>query len=314
MLTTNLDTTTPGRSSVAGRVRRGSLFVVLWAFGLSATLLLLGLWGRAVTSDEATLARSAGAALSTEVVADRIYDWIGDGIAAATELPLEDVQPAIAAIQASPEADRAIDLLVEDAVVALMAPPGTEPTFDVMAALGPLVPRFVGELSEAEIGVSESAVAAALGELDSVEIDTGEVARVPVVAAQARSVLTVGVVLALAALLASGLAAVVLAEDRVAMVRSLGTRITLSGLSFAMLFRFGGWALDPEGGRSPLLSSGSIVIGSNQSVFLMVAAVGAVTALAATAAWWASRRSTTAVAIPAHQVDDDEPTRELVGV
>jgi hypothetical protein len=97
------------------------------------------------------------------------------------------------------------------------------------------------------------------------------------------------------------------------MVRSIGTRIALSGLSFAVLFRFGGWALDPDGGRSPLLSSGSIVLGSNQSVFLTVAAIGAVTALAAAAAWWwaAQRRLRT---VTPSEVNDDEPTRELVGV
>jgi hypothetical protein len=299
--------------TLAVGVRRGALFVVLWAFGLSTTLLLLGLWGRAVTADEATLTRSATAALSSEAVADRVHEWIGDGIAVATDLPVEEIQPALATIESSSELERAIDLLVEDAVAVIMAPEGSEQTIDVMGALRPLIPLLVGELEERDVEVSEDAVTGALAELDGVEIDTGQAARVPVAAAHARSVLTVGVVLALAALLASGLAAVALAEDRVAMVRSIGTRIALSGLSFAVLFRFGGWALDPDGGRSPLLSSGSIVLGSNQSVFLTVAAIGAVTALAAAAAWWwaAQRRLRT---VTPSEVNDDEPTRELVGV
>ena len=60
--------------------RRFTLPWVLWVFGLSTTLLLVGLWGRAVVADTATVARSTEAALSTEVVTDRVYDWIGDGL------------------------------------------------------------------------------------------------------------------------------------------------------------------------------------------------------------------------------------------
>lgn len=296
------------------RVRRGTLFVVLWAFGLSTTLLLLGLWGRAVTADQTTLTRSVEAALSTEIVAERVFDWVEDGLAAATGLPISEIEPAVAAIEASPEANRAVAALVEDAVAVLMAPAGTDASVDVMAALGPLVPRFVAELSEREVDVSEGAVAAALAELDAVEIDTGEAAGLHVVATQARSVLTLGVILALAALLASGLAAVALSEDRTAMVRSLGTRLVLSGVSFAFLFRFGGWALDPDGGRSPLLRSGAIVLGSNQQAFLMVAAFGALTVAASGVAWWLRRRRSTPTPLRPLTAEDEEPTRELVGV
>lgn len=299
--------------SATTRVRRGTLFVVLWAFGLSTTLLLLGMWGRAVTSDQATLTRSTEAALSADVVAERVFDWVEDGIAAATDLPISDIEPAIAAIEASPEADQAVAALVEDAVAVLMAPAGTDPSIDVMAALGPLVPRFVAELSQRDVDVSEGAVVVALAELDEVEVDTGVAAGLPSIATEAGSILTLGVVLAATVLLAAGLAAIALSEDRVAMVRSLGTRLALSGVSFAILFRFGGWALDPDGGRSPLMRSGAIVIGSNQQAFLMVAAIGALTAAVSGAAWWLMRRRNAPPPRPS-TVEDDEPTRELVAV
>jgi len=263
-----------------------------------------------VTANQTTLARSAEAVLSSEIVAERVFDWVEDGIAAATDLPISDIEPAIAAIEASPEADQAVAALVEDAVAVLMAPAGTDASVDVVAALGPLVPRFVAELSEREVDVSEGTVEAALSELDAVEIDTGVAAGLPVVAIEAQSILTLGVVIALTALLAAGLAAVALAEDRTAMVRSLGTRLALSGLSFAILFRFGGWALDPDGGRSPFMRGGAIVIGSNQQAFLIVAAIGAFIAAVSSVAWWLSRRSEPS----SSSVEDDEPTRELVAV
>jgi hypothetical protein len=105
--------------------RRGALSGVLWAFGLATTLLLVGLWGRALTADQETLVRSTGEVLSAEVVTQRVYDWIGDGIAVAAGVPETDVRRAIDALASSPEADRAASALVADTVAMFLAPPGT---------------------------------------------------------------------------------------------------------------------------------------------------------------------------------------------
>ena len=51
--------------------RRVALPWVLWVFGLSTTLLLVGLWGRAITVDQNTITRSTEAALSAELVTER---------------------------------------------------------------------------------------------------------------------------------------------------------------------------------------------------------------------------------------------------
>jgi hypothetical protein len=297
---------------VTRHMRRGALSSVLWAFGLATTLLLVGLWGRAVTADQETLARSTGEVLSADVVTQRVYDWIGDGIAAAAGIPVDDVQPAVEAVRSSPEANRAISALVEDTVAVFMAPPGSEASVDIVGALGPLVPRIAAELAERGVGVSENSVTAALANLDAVEIDTGEVGNVMVVADEARGVITVGVMLAFVVLVAAGSLAVALSDDRMAMVRSLGTRLSFSALSFAALFRFGGWILDPDGGRSPIMRGGATVIGSNLHVFLFVAAVGAAMAGVAGAVWWIS--ALRAGPQPPADAEEDDPTRELVAV
>jgi hypothetical protein len=292
--------------------RPGALSGVLWAFGLATTLLLVGLWGRALTADQETLVRSTGEVLSAEVVTQRVYDWIGDGIAVAAGVPETDVRRAIDALASSPEADRAVSALVADTVAMFLAPPGTNASVDVLGALGPLVPDIVSELGDRGADVSEETVVAALADLDAVEIETGEAGDIAVVAREAHNVLTAGVLVAFFALVVAGSMAVALSYDRVAMVRSLGTRLAFSALSFAVLFRIGGWALDSDGGRSPIMRGGAIMIGSNQHIFLIVAAVGAVTAGTAAAAWRLSPRRTRPQA--SVEVEDDDPSRELVGV
>ena len=306
-------------------VRRITLPWALWVFGLSTTLLLVGLWGRAVTVDDDVIARSTEAALSADLVTDRVYDWIGDGLAATTGITGQESERVLDAVRQYPAAEGAVDAIVDDVVSALIAPPGTETSIDVAAALTPLVPVVVSELGDQGIDVPAGAVEAAVEELDPVTLDTGEAVSVGVVTDQARVVLTRGVVIAAVMLAIAGFGAVALAEDRWPMIRSLATRVSFSALSFAALFRVGGWALDPDGGRSPLRRSGSILVGSNLHVFLFVAGFAAALA----AAIWLIRRipprasgvgsnGTTLPVIPTPEPDvgqfDDTSTQELVSV
>ncbi len=268
-------------------VRRVTLPWALWVFGLSTTLLLVGLWGRAVTVDNDVIARSTEAALSADFITERVYDWIGDGLAATTGITEGESERVLDDVRGHPAAAVAVDTLIDDVVRALIAPPGVDTSVDVAAALTPLVPEVVSELGEQGIDVPAGAVETAVKELDPVTLDAGEAVSVGVVTDQARVVFTRGVLVAAILLVVAGITAVALAEDRWPMVRSLATRVSFSALSFAALFRIGGWALDPDGGRSPLRRSGSILVGSNLEVFLIIAGLSAVLA----AAIWLIRRS-----------------------
>ncbi len=305
-------------------VRRATLPWALWVFGLSTTLLLVGLWGRAVTVDDDVIARSTEAALSADLVTERVYDWIGSGLIAATGITDAESERVLDEVRSRPAAAGAIDALIDDVVRALIAPPGAETSIDVAAALTPLVPEVVSELGEQGIDVPAGAVEAAVEDLDPVTLDTGEAVSVGVVTDQARGVLTRGVVFAAFMLIVAGSVAVVLAEDRWPMVRSLATRVSFSALSFAALFRIGGWALDPDGGRSPLRRSGSILVGSNLDVFLITAGLAAAVAVTI----WLIRRPPSQVSgvdsgtvSPAASMPDpevgeteDTSTQELVSV
>lgn len=294
--------------------RRFTLPWVLWVFGLSTTLLLVGLWGRAVVADDDTVARSTEAALSTEVVTDRVYDWIGDGLAASVGITDAEADHVLREVEAYPGAVTAIDTLIESVVAALIAPPGQDTTVDVAAALMPVVPDVVAELEAAGLAVSPGQVEQAVESLDPVELDAGEAVSVGVVTEQARSVLTLGVLIAAAMLVLSGAGAIALSEERWPTLRSLLTRVAFSALSFAVLFRLGGWVLDPDGGRSPLRRSGAILVESNLGVFL---AIGVTAALLASVIWLvrrpARRRLANESAVFAEQAEETT-TQELVSV
>ncbi len=282
---------------------------ILWVFGLSTTLLLVGLWGRAVTIDRDTISRSTEAALSADIVTDRVYEWVGEGLSSTTGISDEEAERVLAGVRSHPEAVEAVDAIIDDVVAALVAPPGTNPTIDVEGALSPLVPMVVSELDAQGLEVPAGAVDAAVESLDSVPLDAGEAVPVGTVTDQARAVLTTGVLIAAAMLALAGALAVAVSEERWPMVRSLATRIAFSAMSFAVLFRLGGWALDPDGGRSPLRRSGAILVESNLDVFLIVAGLAAAVAAAI---WMIRRPLRTSAARPAPS--DETTTQELVSV
>jgi hypothetical protein len=263
--------------------------------------------------DDGTIARSTEAALSADFVTERVYDWIGGGLAATTGVTDAESERVLDEVRGHPAAAGAVETLIDGVVRVLIAPPGAETTIDVAAALEPLIPEVESELGEQGIDVPAGAVAAAVEELDPVLLDTGEAISVGVVTDQARVILTRGVVIAAIMLLLSGIGAVALAEDRWPMVRSLATRVSFSALSFVALFRIGGWALDPDGGRSPLRRSGSILVESNLHVFLFVAGLSAALA----AAIWLVRRPRRLRRAPKQVMAgarDDSSTQELVSV
>jgi hypothetical protein len=293
--------------------RRLALPWVLWVFGLSTTLLLVGIWGRAVTVDENTIAQSTEAALSADLVTDRVWDWIGEGLSATEGISPVDADRVLDEVRDRPEALGAVDALVDQVVEALVAPPGTEKTIDAASALAPLVPEVISGLAAQGVDVPVESIEATVDSLDPVALDTGEAISVGVVTDQAKALLTLGVLAAAGMLALFGLIAVALSEDRWPMLRSLATRIAFSAASFAVLFRFGGWVLDPDGGGSPLRRSGAILVASNLHVFVII---GSVASLIAAAIWIVRRPQPTDSTTPIthEQITDDTSTQELVSI
>jgi len=306
-----IEPTSPSRQWLAPR--RLALPWVLWVFGLSTTLLLVGLWGRAVTIDQTTIAQSTEAALSADLVTDRVWDWIGEGLSANESISPVEADRVLDEVRDRPEALGAVDALVDQVVEVLVAPPGAETTIDVAASLAPLVPEVISGLAAQGVDVPAESVEATVDSLDPVALDTGEAISVGVVTEQARGLLTLGVLATAGMLLLFGSIAVAISEDRWPMLRGLATRIAFSAASFAVLFRFGGWVLDPDGGGSPLRRSGAILVASNLHVFVII---GCVAALIAAAIWIVRRPEQKGNSTPVthEQINDDTSTQELVSI
>jgi hypothetical protein len=272
----------------------------------------VGLWGRSVASDPATLAESAQAALGAEVVTERVHDWLLEGFNAVAESAGGDVDAGLLAVAGSPVAGRAVAVIVEQFVAAALAPPGTEVTLDVADALAPLVPLITAEFEARGIDISAEVVAATVDGASAIVLETDESLGVTGSGYRVRTVLTRVLVIGSAALVVFGGLAIGFSEDRRRMVRTLATRLAVSAVTFTLLLRIGAWAVDPDGGRSPLAAGGSVLLRSNH-VELLAVAGGAVAVALAAGLSIRRRRLARAAPIPA-AAPDDTAERQLVGV
>lgn len=293
-------------SDSPSRVRSFALATVLWIFGLSTSVLLVGLWGRSVATDETTLEAGVRAVLESQFVNERVNSWLVEGVSAASDAA--DPGPSlIDDVLASDRVQASMDRMVDEAVVAALTPPGETIEADVPGAVDGFASAVSSELASRGLPtdaglIRQAALAAASGMID--QSGAGTVARS---ARQARSFLTRVIVVGLAGLLGSGWIAVRMSDDRVRQVRALATRLAVSGLTFAILLRVGGWAVDPSGGRSPLLRGGAVLLSSNTHIPVLVALLAGGVMAAAGVAVRRRRRSETGP-------DEDADTRELVRI
>jgi hypothetical protein len=284
---------------------------VLWAFGFASSLLLIGMWVRAVAVDSATIHDTAATVIDSELATERVYAWLESGIDTAVEADAESVRGVAAAVAERPEFDRAVDAIVDDFIEGLFAEPGEDTAVRIEDALAPLVPVIAAEAQQRNVPLEQDRIAGALDTASVIELDTGEAASVVGAVTEARAFITRVVLLAAFLLMTTGALAILLSDRRYAMVRSLSTRVVISALTYALMFRVASWALDPDKGRSPVLGGGSVVLGSNGHVFVLIAGVAALVG-----AWggWVAWRRTRLRRLDGLAPLTDDDTRELVTV
>ena len=258
--------------------RRYLLAVVLWIYGLSISVTLVSVWGRALVVDTQLMASSAVVAADSEFVSGRIESWLvgelgslpGVGPAAATG--------AASAITADPALAETIDELVTRTVIAAAAPVGEPTVVDVAEVLSPAVPAITRSLADQGIPASEEQVEAVVADLDPLVVRDPEEPPVVGSDSDAASTLSLATLIGVLILAGMGSLAIWLSEDRRAMLRGLFTRIAVSALGFAVMFRLGSWILDPGAGRSPARSAASQLAGAKLWIPVLISVAAAVAA------------------------------------
>jgi len=291
------------------RPRSLAFSVVLWMFGFFTTMLLVGLWGRSIATDEVTLEASARAVLESELVNERVEDWLADAVAAATAAAPEDVAVSIDRIVTSPEVDRVLDDLVDQTIAAALAPAGTATTIDITGSIGDAVPVIVDSLRHQGIEADADSVRAAVLTAPSLVLGNDDQRLVADAVRGAEGFLTRVFLVGLAGMALNGAAAIAMSRDRTRQLRELAVKIALSATSFALLLRIGGWAVDPNGGRSSVAGSGAILLRSNGHVLAYVALAAVV--LAGVPSMMLIRKRSRLLRAPVHPPGWPETTGEV---
>jgi hypothetical protein len=286
--------------------RRFATWLLLYAFGLSVSTLLLGVWGQAVSGDEGALATGVRAAVGTELVAERMETWLTE---AAEGMPEAEAGAILQRVATTPEVATAVDVFVEAIVDGAVAEPRRAGTVDVAAALAPVGRVLAEELAASGVAVSSEETTAALSGLEPIVLDVST--QVAGVATTARGVLTVAALAATGVAAVTGGLSVFLSDDRIRMARTLLFRLAVAAMTFVLFARIGAWALDPGGGRSPVAAGGAALLRSHTGILLAIMATGAL-AGSGLGVYAARRRRTGDVAVVGTDDGEDEPTAERV--
>lgn len=289
--------------------RRGALSMVLWAFGLATSLFLLGMWGRTVAVDTATIEQSTATVIDADIARDRVAVWLEDGLATVAATDSATAHAIAEAIQSRPEYAGAVDAIIGQFISGLFAAEGADSTVDIRQIVTPLVPIVVAEFAERDVPVDAGRVEDVLDAAAAIELDAGEAASIAAIINDARTFLTQVLVVALVAMVFFGAIAVYLVDRRFAMVRSLGTRVLIAAMSYALILRIASWALDPQRGRSSIAGGGSVLLGSNGQVFLILGAIAGAVAVAGGLFAWQRKQ-----APPAALVSEEDDTKEFATV
>lgn len=264
--------------SSRNRSRRFAVGVAGWVFGLASTVLLVGIWGRAVVVDTNELADTLSPLAAGDMVSDRLATWLESELVNAG---VDGVGASVAADQvlAHPSVGPVLEELVAEGVEAAASGDPNGGTVDVAAILLPASGQITTGLNEAGVPVTNEQVEAALARLDPLVIR--DASDQPFVGASSPLAANLGTAAMLGALLMlfAGTAYIVMSIDRMRAFRALLTRFALGALSFAVLLRLGSWLVDPEGGRAPFRESFALLANSKWMVPLTIGLVSMAAAI-----------------------------------
>lgn len=249
-----------------------------WAFGLSVTVLLIAVWGRAVVVDTETLGMSLRPLSYSDLVSGVLEDWLEDELAESGYDPAA-VDPAVDVIVGSVTASDVLEGFVEEVVTAAASPDPAGSSVDVATLLWPTVPDVTLGLRSLGMPVDQTQVADTIAQFDPLVIRGPGSAPVVGAASPAASRLGTAAALAVLSMVVFGYFTVVSSEDRVLAARGLFTRVAVGGLGFSVILLIGSWITDPRGGRAPIGETASMVAASKWMVPFQVGVAAAIVAV-----------------------------------
>ena len=252
--------------------RRYALPIVLWVYGIAVTVTLVSVWGRAVVIDTDLMAAAASDVASAEFVTDQIEDWLTEELVELPGIDRGTAEQAAAQTVADQAFEAPLSDLTRAVVAAAAAPPGDSTRVDVAGVLLPAIPSVTVALAAQGIDLNEQAVGAFLSSLDPLVVRGPNEAPVVGSGSYAARTFSLATVVGLVTAVVAGGAAVQMSEDRRAMLRSLLTRIAVSALGFAVMFKLGAWVLDPGAGRAPVRTAAARLAGAKLWLPVLVAA------------------------------------------
>lgn len=251
-----------------------------WAFGISLSVLLVSIWGRAVVADTDTLAESLAPLAQTDAVVEFVADWMGDEMVESGIAP-EIVEPTVRYFVESSAVGQAADELAAEVVAAAASTDPGGSNIDVRALLVPAVPEVALGLGGLGIEIDEAKVRGVVEGLEPLAIRAPDQPAWVGPSSETASRLGIASLLAVVAMLVFGWGFLALSVDRVAGLRSLLQRVSIGALSFAVFLRLGAWVIDPSGGRAPVPQTVSNLAESKWLIPLQIAVVAAVFAAVA---------------------------------
>lgn len=251
---------------------RTAAWIALWLFALGVSVTLVSGWGRSVASDQQTITTAAQQAVSSDVVADRLTEWLGTALAQSELVPATDALDVARTMWADPRAREPIDAIVAELASAAVAPGDEAVELDVSDEIRALLPAVADAMTGS--GLPTDTIEDALVRVAPVQLAaTAETAREATSAGTARSIMSVALLVGLFVVISAGGSALILSTDRIATTRTLAARVATAALTFTIMLRLSAWALDPSGGASDLRGSGATLLGSNLHIPLIAAAV-----------------------------------------
>lgn len=305
-------TAAPGTQPAGSLLRRFMRGTAFWLFGLSVSVLIGTLWGSTAAGNRGTIDRVVDQVAQSETVQRRLMDWAVRGLDLA-RYNLRDRTGTVERLMHLPAMEQVLEELTAQAVDAAFAPVGLVVWIDPAAILLPATPDITVLLRSEGIDVDEQTVGGVISSVDPIPLSSDDGFQFSASATRVSRTLTLAALAAGLAAVLFGVTAVLISPDRRAAVRHLGFRLTLTGLSFAMLLRLGAWIADPQGGGSPWRVGIARLLASHLDVPLVVAGIGAAVACLGALRWSRRRLRSRSAADPVEEPETPSTERQEPG-